>query len=189
MIATVISGQNHQTLMRCITDEARIPRSPAGWRNVIGELAEQLAAEKLGAIRLSTGGGERYCADLRHPRLGDMEVKAVGVSSSVIIYAFRLEKDREHAKTHTLSYVLVIHRVQTPQPSMAEARLLMEWAKIYVIPFSIVDAVCVTKRPRVLNKKFMERQDRGDCQRGYEKGGYMLRARALIEAFPHGRIQ
>lgn len=114
-----------QTIMQSVTDSARVPKTLAGWRVVIGELAEELAAEKLGARRLSTGSGERYCADLRHPQFGDMEVKAVGVSSSVIIYAFRLDKDREHAKTHTLSYVLVLHRVRIPQPSMAEARLLM----------------------------------------------------------------
>lgn len=174
--------------MQNLTDAARVPRTAAGWRVVMGELAEQLAAEKLGATRMHTGNGY-YCPDLRHPRFGDMEVKTVGRSSSVIIYAFRLDKDREYARTHTLSYVLVVHKVCTPQPSMLEARMLMEWAKIYVIPFSVVDAVCVTVKPRILNKKFLERQERGDCQRGYEKGGYMLRARALIEAFPHGRIQ
>lgn len=176
-----------QATMQSVTDSARIPRSPAGWRNVIGELAEQLAADKLGAVRLSTGSGERYCPDLRHPQYGDMEVKAVGKSGGVIIYRVRLEKDRWYSATHTLSYVLVIHRVLTPQPSMAEARALMEWAKIYVIPFSIVDAICVSVRPRILNKKY--KPANGWCQRGYEMGGYMVRARALIEAFPHGRIQ
>lgn len=125
-----------QTIMQSVTDSARVPHSPAGWRNVIGELAEQFAAEKLGALRLSTGSGEKYCPDLRHSRFGDMEVKSVGKSGGVIIYRVRLEKDRWYAQSHTLSYVLVIHKIPTPQPSMAEARALMEWAKIYVIPFS-----------------------------------------------------
>jgi hypothetical protein len=178
-----------QAVMQSVTDEARVPRRLAGWRVVIGELAEQLAAEKLGATRLNTGG-DYYCPDLRHPRFGDMEVKAVGSSGSVTIYSFRLDKDREYAAIHPLSYVLVLHKVQVPQPSMLQAGLLMDWAKIYVIPFCVVDAICVTVRPRKLSRKFLEEQNRrGDCQRGYEKGGYTIRARALIEAFPHGRIQ
>lgn len=175
--------------MQSVTDSARVPRSPAGWRCVIGELAEQLAAEKLGAERLTTSSanGQKYCPDLRHSRFGDMEVKAVGKSGGVIIYRVRLEKDRWYAQTHTFSYVLVIHKVLTPQPSMAEARLLMDWARIYVIPFSVVDAICVSVPPRILNKKY--KPANGWCQRGYEMGGYIVRARALIEAFPYGRIQ
>jgi hypothetical protein len=175
--------------MPTVMDEARVPRRLAGWRVVIGELAEQLAADRLGAVRLNTGMGY-YCADLRHPQFGDMEVKAVGASRSVTIYSFRLDKDREYAKTHALSHVLVLHKVAIPQPSMLQARLLMEWAKIYVIPFSIVDAICVTVKPRRLSRKFLDAHcRRGDCERGYEKGGYTVRAKSLIEAFPHGRIQ
>jgi hypothetical protein len=184
-----VGNGGKQTIMQSITDEARVPQRLAGWRVVIGELAEQLAADRLGAERLNTGMGY-YCADLRHPQWGDMEVKAVGSSRSVTIYAFRLEKDREYAKAHPLSYVLVLHKVEIPQPSMLQARLLMEWAQVYVIPFSIVDAICVTVKPRVLSRKFLDRHNRrGDCERGYEKGGYTLRAKSLIEAFPHGRIQ
>lgn len=66
----------------------------------------------------------------------------------------------------------------------------MDWAQIYVIPFSVVDAICVTIRPRLLSKKFLAAHcRRGDCERGYERGGFTIRAKTLIEAFPHGRIQ
>lgn len=184
----------NQGFLPAIHDQARRSLNQAGWRNIMGDLAERLAAERLGAERLNTGngiviGGRIYCYDLRRGRVF-FEVKSVGRSGTAIIYAARLDKDREFAAIHPLCYVFVSHRVQTPQPSAYEAKLLLDnWARIFVIPFCYIEAVCVTKTPRILNKRFMERQQRGDCQRGYEKGGYMVRLREFTEAFPQGRIQ
>lgn len=159
-----------------ICDAARVPKSNAGWRCVIGELGEQIAAERLSAQRLHTGShvteSNWYCPDLRN-RVSDFEVKTCGLSNHIIIYYVRLLKDRAYSELRPLCYVVVKHFCSIPQPSALEARAIMlETARVFVIPFRYIDGICSTVTPRILNKKY--KPSNGWCQRGYEKGGYYI---------------
>jgi len=158
-----------------VMDEAYVARGLGSWRNLIGYMAEQHAAERLGAERLSTDGRAGYCPDLTKDGV-KYEVKAVGKSREVIVYSMRLEKDRTYAETHPLVYVLVIHSAVVPATAQ-EIRTRISRAQVWCIPFCYVDAVCSRMRPRILNRNY--KPTNGWCQRGYERGGYLIPASEL----------
>lgn len=174
----------NQAIWQSIVDESRQPPTLAGWRNVIGEIGEQMAAEKLKAKRLSTGtsGGneDAYCADLVN-HFAKFEVKTCGLSNHVLIYRFRLDKDcRENEKT-PICYVIVKHFCKIPQPNALEARaVMMETARIFVLPLRYIEGICQGVTPRRFNRRFIAAH--GSCRKKYELGGYCIPWR-LIEPF------
>ena len=81
-------------------------------RTAVGEFFETLTAEILGAVRHVIDSRCEYCPDLS---LGQtyLEVKAVGRSRQMFVYAGRLAKDRELFKRHPLCYVIWSHSLDT----------------------------------------------------------------------------
>lgn len=160
-----------QALMQEITDIARRTRSLADSRVIIGQVAEEVAALRLGAQRQTTDGRKSYCMDLMRDRVA-YEVKAVGGSRNVILYSARLIKDRHYAETKPLVYVFVVHTCRATLDSMAEVRRVMQYARIYALPFCYVDGIAATAKWRLMNRYYTE--GHGGCRGGYERGGYLI---------------
>lgn len=121
------------------TDEYKLTYGNHGLiRTVIGEFFED------NGVRHRTDSRCDYCPDVSSDA-GYFEVKAVGLSKQMLVYAGRLEKDFEFCKSKNLWYYVWSHNVATNRVrTVAELKKMLSVSILasYVVPFMELYRIC-----------------------------------------------
>lgn len=129
-------------------------------RTVVGDLAQELASEMLGALVHRTDSRADYCPDLSRNTVGSteyFECKAVGRSRVPFIYGGRLRKDLEFSADHKLVYCVWHHVAKTNESQTIGSlrRLILEsMREVYLIPFQHVYKLLSNKDEIILNSSY-----------------------------------
>jgi hypothetical protein len=131
-------------------------------RTVLGKLAEDLTAHFFNGRRYKTDVRCTYCPDVSAD--GKFyESKACGRSKTTFIYAGRLQKDRDFVLAgNELFYVIWHHTANTKDArTVAELRVLalQSLQAVYVVPFAVVDGLCLAVPEEPLNSAYGHNRD------------------------------
>lgn len=161
----------------------------------IGDEVERLVCDAVGFDQIPIDGRKRICPDAEatwQEKLHFLEIKASfrkGDSSKVLLYQFRLEKERIAAalpEVGAYSYAVLEHstRFDPEMPRRGLRRAVLEtYPKLYVLPVSVLyDFVIQTPSRKFTHiSERAEKNNDGWSREGYADGGWTPCIRRVLE--------
>lgn len=144
-------------------------------RNIYGSLAQELACAALNLRSIPIDGRCAICFDAeKHGRF--FEIKSVHACGKLVLYAWRIEKERAFAEI--LDYVVVVHRARGARNASTWLSQIASFLEVYVIPANLVHTVAVTYPLQQLVKKSKDPRN-GYCRKGYVNGYHNVPLKAF----------
>ncbi len=131
--------------------------SMAQTRNAVGEWCEVAGAALFKAERHATSGTAEVCPDLSlSSPLRYIECKSIGLTRQGLVYAQRLERDRQLVRETgaQLWYAFFLHTVAAAKcQTLHQLRAMMAdgLREVLVVSFPMLEAICRDNPARVMN--------------------------------------